>query len=92
MLSIWPKFYTTTANYKELDAAGYIYRGNVEMGNRDWVGPGYLNSNYDPYSQGARDMYWRQIWDKLGRFAFRRLSGSTMTSRTSTPISPSKTA
>ena len=66
MISVWPKFYPTTANYKELDAAGFIYRGNVEKGHVDWVGPGYLNAFYDPYSKAARDIYWRQMQEKLG--------------------------
>ncbi|QUD88272.1 TIM-barrel domain-containing protein [Phenylobacterium montanum] len=65
MISIWPKFYPTTDNYKELDAKGHIYHRNVEQGARDWVGPGYLNSFYDPYSKEARDIYWRQVRDNL---------------------------
>ena len=66
MISIWPKFYPTTENYKELDAKGFMYRRNVEQGALDWVGPGYLNSFYDPYTQEARDIYWRQVKDNLG--------------------------
>jgi alpha-D-xyloside xylohydrolase len=66
MISVWPKFYPTTANYKELDAAGFMYRKNVEEGLLDWVGPGYKSSFYDPYSRPARDMYWRQVNEKLG--------------------------
>lgn len=66
MISVWPKFYPTTANYKELDAAGFMYHGNIEAGALDWVGPGYTSSFYDPYSKAARDMYWRQVNDKLG--------------------------
>jgi len=66
MISVWPKFYPTTDNYKELDAKGYIYRRNVELDVRDWVGKnGYRNSFYDPYSQEARDIYWRQINERL---------------------------
>jgi alpha-D-xyloside xylohydrolase len=66
MISVWPKFYPTTANYKELDAAGFMYRRNVEDGFTDWVGPGYTSSFYDPYAKEARDMYWRQVNDNLG--------------------------
>lgn len=65
MISIWPKFYPATDNYKELDAKGFIYHRNIEQGARDWVGPGYLNSFYDPYSKPARDIYWRQVRDSL---------------------------
>lgn len=66
MISIWPKFYPTTDNYKELDAKGFMYHRNVEQGALDWVGPGYLNSFYDPYTQEARDIYWRQVKKNLG--------------------------
>jgi alpha-D-xyloside xylohydrolase len=66
MISVWPKFYPETKNYKELDAKGYIYRRNVEKGERDWIGKGYLNSIYDPYTKEARDIFWRQIQENLG--------------------------
>jgi alpha-D-xyloside xylohydrolase len=65
MISVWGKFYPTTANFKELDAKGYIYKGNLDAQQKDWVGPGYLSSFYDPYSAEARSIYWRQIRDKL---------------------------
>ena len=65
MISVWPKFYPDTDNYKELDAAGFMYRGNIEAGAKDWVGPGYTSSFYDPYSKAARDIYWRQVNENL---------------------------
>ncbi|MDB5691750.1 MAG: alpha-xylosidase [Alphaproteobacteria bacterium] len=65
MISVWPKFYPNTDNYKELAAAGHVYSGNLKAGNRDWVGPGYLNTDYDPYSAEARAIYWRQIKERL---------------------------
>jgi alpha-D-xyloside xylohydrolase len=65
MISVWPKFYPATKNYQELDAKGYIYRRNVELGIKDWVGAGYLNTHYDPYSAEARSIYWRQVEEKL---------------------------
>ena len=66
MISVWPKFYPSTRNYQELDATGYIYRRNVEQGEVDWIGKGYLNAFYDPYAEEARRIYWRQIQEKLG--------------------------
>ncbi|MEP6898486.1 MAG: TIM-barrel domain-containing protein [Rhodanobacter sp.] len=66
MISVWPKFYPTTKNYQELDANGAMYRRNVELGVKDWVGPGYLSSFYDPYSEQGRKIYWRQIRENLG--------------------------
>ena len=65
MISIWGKFYANTANYKELAAKGHMWTKNVENGDLDWVGPGYKNSHYDPYTQEARDIYYRQLQDKL---------------------------
>jgi alpha-D-xyloside xylohydrolase len=61
MVSIWAKFYPATAHFKELDAQGHMYRRNLDMGARDWVGPGYASSFYDPYSPEARRTYWRQV-------------------------------
>lgn len=65
MISVWPKFYPTTDNFKELDAAGAVYRGNLDQGNRDWVGPGYASTFYDPYSPEGREIFWRQIEERL---------------------------
>jgi alpha-D-xyloside xylohydrolase len=70
MISIWGKFYANTDNYKELDAKGYMWEQNVKNGTRDWVGPGYLNSHYSPYNQEARDIYYRQLHDKLVPLGF----------------------
>jgi alpha-D-xyloside xylohydrolase len=65
MISIWGKFYPTTDNFKELDAKGFIYHRNLEMGAKDWVGPGYASSFYDPYAPQAREIYWRQVKENL---------------------------
>lgn len=65
MISVWAKFYPTTDNFKELDARGHIYHRNLEVAQKDWVGPGYLSSFYDPYSEDARQIYWRQIDQRL---------------------------
>lgn len=63
MISVWPKFYCTTANYKELDSHGWIYRQAVKDSIYDWLG--YMGSFYDAYSDGARKMFWRQMNDNL---------------------------
>lgn len=67
MISVWPKFYPSTDHYKELDAAGHIYRRNVEVGELDWIGKGYTNAFYDPYAADAQAIYWRQIDETLNR-------------------------
>jgi alpha-D-xyloside xylohydrolase len=65
MISVWPKFYVGTENYKQFDEKGWLYKRNVEVGTRDWVGRGYVSTFYDPYSEGARELFWKQINDKL---------------------------
>ncbi|WBO21015.1 TIM-barrel domain-containing protein [Sphingomonas abietis] len=65
MISIWPKFYPTTDNYKELAAAGAVYTRNLEAHAKDWVGKGYENTDYDPYNPRGRAIYWRQVKDNL---------------------------
>ncbi|MDE6415559.1 MAG: DUF5110 domain-containing protein, partial [Duncaniella sp.] len=63
MVSVWPKFYTTTDHYKEFDSRGWMYRNAVRDSIRDWVGPGYLGSFYDAYHPEARKLFWSQIND-----------------------------
>jgi alpha-D-xyloside xylohydrolase len=65
MITVWPKFYVGTKNYDEMKEHGFLYMRNVEKGQRDWVGPGYLSTFYDPYSTEARDLYWKRIDEKL---------------------------
>lgn len=65
MISVWPKFYVTTKNYKELDAHGWMYHQAVKDDIHDWVGPGYVGSFYDAYSSDARKMFWRQMDENL---------------------------
>ena len=65
MISVWPKFYPNTANARELAAKGYLYQRPLEAGQKDWVGPGYANTFYDPYTGEARDIYFRQIREAL---------------------------
>ena len=61
MISVWPKFYCNTDNYKELDAKGWMYIQSPTDDIHDWVGPGYTNGFYDAYDAGARKMFWRQM-------------------------------
>ena len=65
MISVWPKFYCNTDNYKALDKKGWMYHQAVVDSIRDWVGPGYKGSFYDAYSADARKLFWKQIEDKL---------------------------
>ena len=65
MISVWPKFYCDTDNYKEIDAAGWMYHQAPADDIHDWVGRGYVGSFYDAYSAGARKMFWRQMDENL---------------------------
>ena len=65
MISVWPKFYVNTDNYKELDAKGWIYTQSPTDDIHDWVGRGYKNGFYDAYDPEARKMFWRQMDEKL---------------------------
>jgi alpha-D-xyloside xylohydrolase len=65
MISIWPKFYVGTEHYEEFKGKAWLYMRNVEKEQRDWVGPGYVSTFYDPYSKGARDLFWKQINEHL---------------------------
>ena len=65
MISVWPKFYCNTDNYQEIDQKGWMYHQAVKDDIHDWVGPGYVGSFYDAYSDGARKMFWRQMDENL---------------------------
>ena len=65
MISVWPKFYCNTEHYKELDSKGWMYQQAVKDDIRDWVGPGYVGSFYDAYSEGARKLFWQQMDEHL---------------------------
>ncbi|MDD4777247.1 MAG: glycoside hydrolase family 31 protein [Fermentimonas sp.] len=70
MISVWPKFYITTDNYKAFDEHGWMYQQAVKDSIRDWIYPGYIGSFYDAYAEGARKMFWDQLEEKLYPFGF----------------------
>ena len=63
MISVWPKFYDTVKNYKELDKKGWMYHQAVKDDIHDWLG--FRGSFYDAYDAGARKMFWRQMDENL---------------------------
>ncbi len=65
MISVWPKFYVGTKHFEEFREKGWLYMHNVEKRVRDWVGPGYVSTFMDPFSEEARNLFWKQINDKL---------------------------
>ena len=63
MISVWPKFYDTVKNYKELDQNGWMYHQAVKDDIHDWLG--FRGSFYDAYDAGARKMFWHQMDENL---------------------------
>ena len=65
MISVWPKFYINTENYKAFDKNGWIYKKAVQDSVRDWIAQGYIGSFYDAYNADARQLFWKQINEKI---------------------------
>lgn len=61
MISVWPKFYTTTEHFKAFDTQNWIYQQSVRDSLRDWIGQGYTYGFYDAYSEDARKLFWQQM-------------------------------
>lgn len=61
MISVWPKFYPETENYKELDRNGWMYHRSIQDSLVDWIGKGHHYSFYDAYASGARKLFWEQM-------------------------------
>ncbi len=63
LISVWPKFDTGLDTATEMDKAGFLFKPvypNVfPAGTARW---------YDPYGKPARDLYWKQINDRMGSF------------------------
>lgn len=63
MVSVWPKFYTTTEHYKEFDQNGWMYQQSVKDSLKDWIGQGYMYGFYDAYNADARKLFWKQMYE-----------------------------
>ena len=64
MISCWPKYYLTVDNFKELNEKGMIYQQSIKDSLNDWLGFKY--AFYDAYDKEARQIFWRQLYEKLG--------------------------
>jgi alpha-D-xyloside xylohydrolase len=63
MISVWPKFYSNTDNYKALNDKGFVYKQNIVDGKKDFVG--YVFTFYDAFNPDARAMVWSQMNKEL---------------------------
>jgi alpha-D-xyloside xylohydrolase len=59
MISVWPKFYPGTENYKALHAHGFLYQAPLRLGLKDWLGHPF--TYYDAFNPEARKLFWSQI-------------------------------
>ncbi len=65
MISVWAKFYKGIRNFDRMMNKGYLYMGNLNLNNRDWVGRGYLSTFYDAFNPDARKLFWQMVDEKL---------------------------
>jgi alpha-D-xyloside xylohydrolase len=65
IISVWPRFDLGTANHDELKKAGALYEPVFHN-----VYPAGEGRWYDAWSPAGRQIYWRQVMDRLGRLGF----------------------
>lgn len=63
MISVWPKFYTGTANYELFQKRGWLYTKNIENNQKDWIG--YVSTFYDAFNPQARNLFWQLMNKQL---------------------------
>jgi alpha-D-xyloside xylohydrolase len=65
LISVWPKFYTGTANFNAMQSRGFLYQPNLRENIKDWVG--YPDTFYDAFNPDARHLFWSQVEGALFR-------------------------
>lgn len=63
MISVWPKFYTTTRNFREMQEGGFLYPETLKRPTTDWLGQ--VHTFYDAFNPGARKLFWKQMDEGL---------------------------
>ena len=63
MISVWPKFYTTTANFRAMKEKGFLYPETLKRPTTDWLG--HVHTFYDAFNPEARKLFWKQMNDTL---------------------------
>jgi alpha-D-xyloside xylohydrolase len=59
MISVWPKFYTGTANFRAMQQRGFLYPETLKRPTKDWLG--HVHTFYDAFNPAARQLFWDQI-------------------------------
>jgi alpha-D-xyloside xylohydrolase len=62
MISVWPKFYTNTANYTALQQAGFTYPVATPP-HLDFLQQPFIF--YDAFAAGGRELFWSQVKTRL---------------------------
>lgn len=63
MISVWPKYDVGTKNYEVMNSKGWLYKHNIEKGQKDWIG--FVSTFYDAFNTDARKAFWDQINNSL---------------------------
>jgi alpha-D-xyloside xylohydrolase len=63
MISVWPKFYSTTANFRAMKEKGFLYPETLKRPTTDWLG--HVHSFYDAFNPEARRLFWKQMDEGL---------------------------
>jgi alpha-D-xyloside xylohydrolase len=59
MISVWPKFYEGIDNYKIMNDKNWLYKMNVDIKRKDWIG--YVSTFYDAFNPEAREVFWDMV-------------------------------
>jgi alpha-D-xyloside xylohydrolase len=63
MISVWPKFYTGTENFRAMKEKGFLYPETLKRPTKDWLG--FVHTFYDAFNPEARKLYWQQMNERL---------------------------
>ena len=59
MISVWPKFYTATENFRAMKEKGFLYPETLKRPTKDWLG--HVHTFYDAFNPEARKLFWKQM-------------------------------
>jgi alpha-D-xyloside xylohydrolase len=63
MISVWPKFYNTTENFRVMKEKGFLYPETLKRPTKDWLG--HVHTFYDAFNPEARALFWKQMKEAL---------------------------
>jgi alpha-D-xyloside xylohydrolase len=63
MISVWPKFYPATGNFRAMQEKGFLYPETLKRPTRDWLDN--VHSFYDAFNPEARKLFWKQMNEGL---------------------------